>query len=272
MNLETAVIDQWLDAWTQEFAGAVEMFFGHLPSITYSRAKALAPTEMGDLLWWKQTFHADRAFDNWIGVKEATWLAIGAIEADTGPEAAKAAYLEIISQTQNSVAVTIGLQSGANLRAGEGKLDSAPDFHSLSYALVGIQLQGVELPSLAIALDPQVSQILAPLFAEAPAVKALLPGSPAEGGVMTPMLSRLMDLELPLAVSLGRSKMPISDVLKVTAGSLIELDRNIGDHVELIVHGTVVARGEVVSVKGNYGVRIKEIISRQDRLSLYATR
>ena len=86
------------------------------------------------------------------------------------------------------------------------------------------------------------------------------------------MLSRLMDLELPLSVALGCSKLPISDVLKVTAGSLIELDRNIGDHVELIVHGTVVARGEVVSVRGNYGVRIKEIISQQDRMNLYAGR
>ena len=269
MNVDTAVINQWLDAWTQEFARAVEMFSGHLPSITYSRAKALAPTEMDDLLWWKQTFEAGRPFDNWIGAKEATWLAVGAVEADSEPDAAKASYLEIITQTQNATAEAVGLQSGFSLRAADGQLDTAPDFHNLTYALIGIQLNGVELPSLAIALDPRVNQILAALPAELPAGRALIPSSHSEAG-MTPMLSRLMDLELPLAVSLGRSKMPISDVLKVTAGSLIELDRNIGDHVELIVHGTVVARGEVVSVRGNYGVRIKEIISRQDRLNLYA--
>src|SRR6185437_1454945 len=52
-----------------------------------------------------------------------------------------------------------------------------------------------------------------------------------------------------------------------TLTPLIELDRNVGEFVDLIVHGTVVARGEVVSVKGNYGVRIKQIISRQDRLA-----
>jgi flagellar motor switch protein FliN len=84
----------------------------------------------------------------------------------------------------------------------------------------------------------------------------------------TPMLRRLMDLELPLAVALGRAVLPIEDILKMTSGSLIELDRSVGDYVDLMVHGTVVARGEIVSVKGNYGVRIKEIISRQDRLAL----
>lgn len=84
----------------------------------------------------------------------------------------------------------------------------------------------------------------------------------------SPMLERLMDLELPLSVALGRAVLPIQDILKMTSGSLIELDRGVGDYVYLMVHGTLVARGEIVSVKGNYGVRIKEIISRQDRLAL----
>jgi flagellar motor switch protein FliN/FliY len=52
-------------------------------------------------------------------------------------------------------------------------------------------------------------------------------------------------------------------------GSVVELDRKVGDHVEIMVHGTIVARGEIVSVKGNYGVRIKEVISRQDRIALH---
>ena len=82
------------------------------------------------------------------------------------------------------------------------------------------------------------------------------------------MLSRLMDLQLPVTVLLGRAVLPIRDVLKISFGSLIELDRQIDDYVEVMVHGTVVARGEIVSVRGNYGVRIKEIISRQDRIAL----
>jgi flagellar motor switch protein FliN/FliY len=92
-------------------------------------------------------------------------------------------------------------------------------------------------------------------------------GNSAEAG-FKPMLRRLMDLELPLAVTLGRAVLPIEDILKISSGSLIELDRSVGEYVDLMVQGTIVARGEIVSVKGNYGVRIKEIISRQDRLAL----
>lgn len=272
MNNDITVIDQWLESWTQEFGRAVEMFSGKQPAITYSRARSLAPTEMGDLLWWKQSFQVgERAFDNWIGAKESTWMAIGGAAGDPEAQAAEAAYLEIIGQTQHGVASVAGLQSGKTVRAGDGQLAAAPDFHSLAYALVGIQLDGIELPSLAIALDPAAAEMLAAEDLEdtTPVPLALVPrGQPEDS--MAPMLGRLMELELPLSVALGRAKMPINDVLKVTAGSLIELDRNIGDPVELIVHGTVVARGEVVSVRGNYGVRIKEIISRQDRMSLYA--
>ena len=143
MNIDTEAIDQWLDAWTQEFGRAVEMFSGQQPSIKYTRAKSLAPTEMGDLLWWKQTFHAEGVFDNWIGAKESAWMAIGAVAGDPEPEAAKAAYLEIISQAQHGTAAVTGLQNGITVRAGDSQLESAPDFHSLAYALDGIQLEGV---------------------------------------------------------------------------------------------------------------------------------
>ncbi len=83
-----------------------------------------------------------------------------------------------------------------------------------------------------------------------------------------PELQRLIDLEMPMAVLLGRAVLPIHEILRMTPGSLIELDRNLGEYVDLTVHGTVVARGEIVSVKGNYGVRIKEIMSHEDRLAL----
>jgi flagellar motor switch protein FliN/FliY len=83
------------------------------------------------------------------------------------------------------------------------------------------------------------------------------------------MLSRLMDLQLPVSVLLGRATITIKEALKLMSGSVVELDRRVGDHVEIMVHGIIVAKGEIVSVKGNYGVRIKEVISRQDRIALH---
>ena len=79
--------------------------------------------------------------------------------------------------------------------------------------------------------------------------------------------SMLSDVELPLSVSFGRTLLPIRDVLKLSTGSLIELNRLINDYVDIVVNNCVIARGEVVVVDGNYGVRIHEIVSRQERLS-----
>jgi flagellar motor switch protein FliN/FliY len=79
-------------------------------------------------------------------------------------------------------------------------------------------------------------------------------------------LDLLMEVELPVSVSFGRAQMLLKDVLKLTSGSIIELNRSIADPVEVIVNNCVVARGEVVVAEGNYGVRIKEIVNRQERL------
>jgi len=141
------------------------------------------------------------------------------------------------------------------LRWREGVAEKAPPaLEALELLELRITLSGVALPPMLVGVD-RVAQAL-----EVSRQSAVAGPSP--------MLSRLMDLQLPVTVLLGRAVLPIRDVLKIASGSLIELDRQIDDYVEVRVHGTVVARGEIVSVRGNYGVRIKEIISRQDRIAL----
>jgi flagellar motor switch protein FliN len=75
-----------------------------------------------------------------------------------------------------------------------------------------------------------------------------------------------LDVELPVRVSFGRAQVPLKEVLKLTTGSIVELNRSVSEPVEIIVNNCVVARGEVVVVEGNFGVRIQEVVSRQDRL------
>lgn len=76
----------------------------------------------------------------------------------------------------------------------------------------------------------------------------------------------LLDVDLAVSVSFGRAHVPLKDVLKLTTGSIVELNRAIGDPVEVIVNNCVIARGEVVTIDGNFGVRIHQVISRQERL------
>ena len=76
----------------------------------------------------------------------------------------------------------------------------------------------------------------------------------------------LLDVELPVGVSFGKAILPLKDVIKLTSGSIVELNRSINEPVEVIVNNCVIAKGEVVVVDGNYGVRIHHIVSRQERL------
>ena len=75
-------------------------------------------------------------------------------------------------------------------------------------------------------------------------------------------LNLLLDMKLPLSISFGATQLPLKEVLKLSIGSSVELNRATSDPVEIIVNDCVVARGEVVVVEGNYGVRIKQVLGR----------
>ena len=87
------------------------------------------------------------------------------------------------------------------------------------------------------------------------------PASPDEN------LEILMDIPLQISVELGRVKMVVKDVVELGSGSIIEIDKAAGEPVDVLVNGHIVARGEVVVIEDNFGVRITEILSQQDRLS-----
>ena len=76
----------------------------------------------------------------------------------------------------------------------------------------------------------------------------------------------LLDVELPISVLFGHTEMPLKDVLKLGAGSVIGLDKSVNDPVTLIVNNKPVAQGEVVVVDGNYGIRILEVQSTAERI------
>ncbi|MFZ5648363.1 MAG: flagellar motor switch phosphatase FliY [Bacillota bacterium] len=79
-------------------------------------------------------------------------------------------------------------------------------------------------------------------------------------------LELLLDVPLRVSVVLGRTKRPIKEVLNLTPGAIVELNSLVDEPVEVLVNGTLVARGEVVVVNENFGVRITNIISPEERL------
>jgi flagellar motor switch protein FliN len=83
---------------------------------------------------------------------------------------------------------------------------------------------------------------------------------------LNPNLAVLMDVQLPVSIRFGETEMLLEDIVKLGVGSVIELNCGIDEPVELIVNGKSLARGEVVTVDGFYGVRITEISNVGERI------
>ena len=77
---------------------------------------------------------------------------------------------------------------------------------------------------------------------------------------------RVRDIPLDVTVELGRTRLLIKDILDLSAGAIIELDKIAGEPVDLFANGLLVARGEVIVIDDNFGVRITEIITAEDRI------
>jgi len=73
-------------------------------------------------------------------------------------------------------------------------------------------------------------------------------------------LSILQDVPMVVEAEMGRSNKSVREVLKIGEGSVLDFDKEAGEQVDLKVNGHLIARGEVVEIEGNYGVRITELI------------
>ena len=89
---------------------------------------------------------------------------------------------------------------------------------------------------------------------------------PAEAGAQIAGLDLLLDLELPLTVRFGLTTMTLEQVLRLDTGSVVEFERALDEPVDLLVNNRLVARGEAVTVQGQYAIRILSIATRRDRL------
>jgi len=115
--------------------------------------------------------------------------------------------------------------------------------------------------TLVTALNPISPPVAQPLELPAPTP----PPAPLVPS-RDPKLELLMDVELDVTLRFGERQMVLRDILDLSAGSVVELNQYVQDPVELLVGKKVIARGEVVVVDGNYGLRVMEIISPMERI------
>lgn len=255
------IFEELVTRWIEEFGRAVEMFTGEKPTLTrFVQEKDLDAGSISANTWWEQVTEGDGSFTVWAGATESLWNALG-----EGAEA-QSSFFEMLSQANQGTAAVFSAGFPKPLRCldGESKAPVLP--LNVATEQIKVVFRGADAGVISFVVEKKAFAILSPEEPESEKEKSA--ASPPLG-VTPAMLARLLDLQLPVSVLLGRAPITVKEALKLMSGSVIELDRHVGDHVEIMVHGTVVATGEIVSVKGNYGVRIKEVISRQDRLALH---
>lgn len=89
-----------------------------------------------------------------------------------------------------------------------------------------------------------------------------------DGGALAGRNYRLLaDIPLRLSVEVGSTSLKLSELLDLNEGSVVELDRQANELLDILVNGTLVAKGEVVTVGSRFGIRVVEVVAASDRLA-----
>ncbi len=281
-----ARLPPWIgDELATRFRQVLDSMCGTPPEVHWVEAaggEESAP-EDGETLILCQPLTAAEGAEVFVSSPPQAWKEIGSSVLQAAglehPESddIRSTYLEVISQVLSTVARSIGARIGKEVECRTIRQEpNAPA--GLAAEVLRIRLGEKELPPLTILFSAPLAAILTPSSAEMSAAGeaecADVPDrrrsqqhsseDPSE------TIDLLLEVELPVGVSFGRTQLALKDVIKLSTGSIVELNRTITEPVEVIINNCVIARGEVVVVEGNYGVRIREIVSPEERLrSLY---
>lgn len=271
MQQALTLVEQWRD----QFVEVMQAMGDFRPEMEVSSAP---PTRGSGMLWWNQPFDLAPGAGIWIGAAEQTWSALGLrILAAAGVESSAAeelkdTYLEVLRQSLGVLAREFSSRLGREITATAGTAQE-PAADPAFGCQIAIRTGDLDLPLLAFYISQEMLEALESVNHSDAADLSQAPSAPDDAENRTEFSARacgtldlLLDVEMPVSVSFGRTQVRIQNILKLITGSIIELDRSIAEPVEVIVNNCTIARGEVVVVDGNYGVRINEVMSRKERL------
>jgi flagellar motor switch protein FliN/FliY len=262
-----------LDKWKDEAVRTLQSMTDETPTISWEPADPDDGAQAGEGLLTVETVFSlgpDPLF--WIQSPAATSHALGArtlravgIE-EAGGEETRNTCLEIFQQCQAALTQALSTKVQSAISSQTRESEAPPGNHPIYR--VSISYREEAAMPLFVRFAPALAAVLA--VAAPPAEKEErvepAPAASASASDRSKTFEVLLDVSLPVCVSFGHAEMPVKEVLRLTTGSIIELNRTISEPVEVIINDCVIARGEVVVVEGNYGVRISYIMSRTERL------
>jgi flagellar motor switch protein FliN/FliY len=173
----------------------------------------------------------------------------------------KAAWSEVLREVCEAAAGELLARSGAKCRVvkfeaadAESKISRAFQLRSADRAWTILVRDDVRVPkpSVKTAAASESDTVAPPAETQIPAV--------------APGVELLLDVELEATLRFGCREMPLGEILELGPGDVVQLDRHVSDPVDLIVGDKIVARGEVVLVNGNFGLRVTEVAAPRKRL------
>jgi flagellar motor switch protein FliN/FliY len=163
-----------------------------------------------------------------------------------------------------------GFQEGHAARLGVALEGSLEDLCGLlaEHGAVSLEVErasDVALPEHGLELRAKsgAASVALALFADERLMRSLEASAargPAQRGDAKANLDLVLDVELSVTLRFGQRQLSLREVLDLTSGSVVELDRQVDEPVELVLDGRVVARGEAVIIDGNYGMRITQVL------------
>ncbi len=229
--------------------------------------KPLVPPASDTPILWQQSFSGFEGPSMWISAGRDLWETMARVTLEAAgldevtDSDARSTWQEILGQTISGIASAITADLLREVNAGKGEeLAAEPPGLDWRYFTVADSqpdggggpwvIRAAWVPSLGVVNEPKTAEVR----------------ERTSGDTSSKTFELLLDVSLPVSVSFGKTSLQIREVLKLNTGSIVELNRFVTDPVEVVVNDCVIARGEVVVVDGNYGVRINHLATREDRL------
>lgn len=190
--------------------------------------------------WFRQTFTGPANFELFAGISSGV--------AETLP----GELPQLMDDVFQTMARALGTAAGSVVTCGELTEETAAQgeeeiAYELSRESISVGCVILAVPELALSFLGRVIHRADSALGERSAPRHL---------------DTLMNVDLPVSISFGTTEMTLADVLKLTSGSIVEFNHLLSEPVNIIVNNCLVARGDVVVVDANYGVRISEVIAR----------
>jgi len=269
MTIQKNSSDKALSYLQKACSRAIEEALAGMLGPSSLQVEAVSASAAAELIWYRQDFQpADAGFLSW-GIERTAAIALGnqllvatGLEGES-EETAVETWKEVLSQALSAIAAGLSEFCGSTITT-KPLIESTVSPSVASQFSVQISISPEPPVLCAIALAPslleKMSRTAEPVSLPVPET-GLVPQMPP-----TKNLPLLLGVEMSVSISFGRTQLPLHDVLRLNTGSVVELNRVVGEPVEVIVNNTVIARGQVVVVEGNYGIRVQEVLSKQERL------